>query len=181
MDLHLNGKSALVTGSTAGIGVEIARKLAVEGAAVVVAGRNRVKLDRAVEDIRAAGGADVRGVLAAPATADGAAALVRAVPRVDILVNNLGIYEIKPFSEISDDEWRHYFEINVLSGVRLARAYLRGMLERDWGRIIFISSESGLVTPGAMIHYGMTKTAQLAVSRGLAEMTKGTSVTVNAG
>ena len=180
MDLQLNGKSALVTGSTAGIGLEIARKLAVEGAAVVIAGRSQAKLDHAVDSIRASGGADVRGVLADPATAEGAAALVRTLPRVDILVNNLGIYEIKPFAEISDDEWRHYFEINVLSGVRLARAYLRGMLERDWGRIIFISSESGLVTPGAMIHYGMTKTAQLAVSRGLAEMTKGTNVTVNA-
>src|SRR5260221_4141387 len=180
MDLQLNEKTAPFPGSTAGIGLEIAHKLAVEGAAVVVTGRNQAKLDDAVDAIRASGRADVRGVLADPATADGAATLVRALPRVDILVNNLGVYEIKPFADISDDDWRSYFEINVLSGVRLARAYFPAMLARDWGRIIFISSESGLVTPGPMIHYGMTKTAQLAISRGLAEMTKGTKVTVNA-
>jgi NAD(P)-dependent dehydrogenase (short-subunit alcohol dehydrogenase family) len=180
MDFQLKDKTALVTGSTAGIGLEIARKLAVEGASTVVAGRNRAKLDHAVEAIRSSGGALIRGVLADPATAEGAATLLRALPRIDILVNNLGIYELKPFADISDDAWRNYFEVNVLSGVRLVRAYFPGMLERDWGRIIFISSESGLVTPGAMIHYGMTKTAQLAVSRGLAELTRGTRVTVNA-
>ena len=179
MDLQLSGKTALVTGSTAGIGLEIARKLAVEGAAAVITGRNRAKLAAAVDSIRAAGGAEVRGVLADLSTVEGAAALVDALPRVDILVNNLGVYEIKRFTDITDDDWRNYFEINVLSGVRLARAYFPAMLEQDWGRIIFISSESGLVTPGLMIHYGMTKTAQLAISRGLADLTKGTNVTVN--
>jgi NAD(P)-dependent dehydrogenase (short-subunit alcohol dehydrogenase family) len=179
MDLQLNEKTALVTGSTAGIGLEIARKLAVEGANVVVTGRNQAKLDQALVSIRASGGKQVRGVLADAATAEGAAILVKALPRVDILVNNLGIYEIKDFADISDEDWRAYFEVNVLSGARLARAYFPGMLEQNWGRIIFISSESGLVVPGAMIHYGMTKTAQIAISRGLAELTKGTKVTVN--
>jgi NAD(P)-dependent dehydrogenase (short-subunit alcohol dehydrogenase family) len=179
MDLQLNDKVALVTGSTAGIGLEIARRLAVEGAKVIVTGRNQAKLDQAVASVRAAGGAGISGVLADPSTVEGAIALVQAVPRVDILINNLGIYEIKNFFDITDDEWRRYFEVNVLSGVRLARAYFPGMLDRNWGRIIFVSSESGLVTPGPMIHYGTTKTAQLAVSRGLAELTKGTKVTVN--
>jgi NAD(P)-dependent dehydrogenase (short-subunit alcohol dehydrogenase family) len=179
MDLHLNNKTTLVTGSTAGIGLEIARKLAVEGAKVIITGRNKVKLDQAVDSIRASGGAGISGVLADASTEEGAATLVRATPTVDILVNNLGIYEIKDFTAITDADWRNYFEVNVLSGVRLARAYLPGMLERNSGRIIFISSESGLVTPGEMIHYGMTKTAQLAVSRGLAGLTKGTKVTVN--
>jgi len=179
MDLQLNDKVALVTGSTAGIGLEIARRLAVEGAKVIVTGRNQAKLDQAVASVRAAGGAGISGVLADPSTVEGAIALVQAVPRVDILINNLGIYEIKSFFDITDDEWRRYFEVNVLSGVRLARAYFPGMLDRNWGRIIFVSSESGLVTPGPMIHYGTTKTAQLAVSRGLAELTKGTKVTVN--
>jgi NAD(P)-dependent dehydrogenase (short-subunit alcohol dehydrogenase family) len=179
MNLQINGKTALVTGSTAGIGLEIARKLAQEGAQVVVSGRSQVKLDEAVQSIRASGGAAVRGVLADAATAEGAAVLRDAVPQVDILVNNLGIYEIKPFAELSDADWLRYFETNVLSGVRLARDHFPGMLERNWGRIIFISSESGLMTPGPMIHYGMTKTAQLAISRGLAELTRGTKVTVN--
>jgi NAD(P)-dependent dehydrogenase (short-subunit alcohol dehydrogenase family) len=179
MDLQLNSRSALVTASTAGIGLEIARKLAVEGARVMLSGRSQAKLDQAVERIRAVVGTDVSGVLADPSTAEGANALVRAAPQVDILINNLGIYEIKDFVDITDDEWRRYFEVNVLSGVRLARAYLPGMLQRNWGRIIFMSSEAGLVTPGPMIHYGMTKTAQLAISRGLAELTKGTNVTVN--
>ena len=179
MDLHLNDKSALVTGSTAGIGLEIARKLAVEGAKVIIAGRNKAKLDQAVDSIRTSGGAHVSGVLADAATEEGAAALVRATPNADILVNNLGIYEMKDFAAITDANWRRYFEVNVLSGARLARAYFSGMLERNWGRITFISSESGLVTPAEMIHYGMTKTAQLAISRGLAGLTKGTKVTVN--
>ena len=180
MNLQLTNKVALVTGSTGGIGLEIARKLAVEGVQVIVAGRNQTKLDHALENIRASGGAQVRGILADPSTAEGAALLLRAAPSVDILVNNLGIYEIKKFVEISDEDWTNYFEVNVLSGIRLARSYFPGMLERDWGRIIFISSESAIVTPGLMIHYGMTKTAQLAVSRGLAELTKSTNVTVNA-
>jgi NAD(P)-dependent dehydrogenase (short-subunit alcohol dehydrogenase family) len=179
MDLQLTDKTALITGSAAGIGLEIARKLAVEGAKVIVTGRNQAKLDQAVETIRVSGGANVRGILADAATAEGAAALLNAAPRLDILVNNLGIYETKNFAEITDEDWRRYFEVNVLSGVRLARDYFPGMLERNWGRIIFISSESALLTPGAMIHYGMTKTAQLAISRGLAELTRGTNITVN--
>ncbi len=179
MDLQLNDKTALITGSTGGIGLAIARKLAVEGAKVIITGRTQAKLDQAAESIRVAGGAHVNGVLADPATTEGAATLLAARPFVDILVNNLGIYEIKNFIDITDEDWRRYFEINVLSGVQLARAYFSGMLQKNWGRIIFISSESGFVTPGLMIHYGMTKTAQLAISRGLAEMTKGTKVTVN--
>ena len=173
MDLQLNGKTALVTGATAGIGLEIARRLAAEGAEVVICGRSQAKLNATAAEVGA------RGVLADVATAEGAATLVAAVPEVDILVNNLGIYESKPFGEISDDDWRHFFEVNVLSGARLARAYFPGMLERNWGRIIFIASESGLMVPPDMIHYGMTKTAQLAISRGLAGLTKGTRVTVN--
>ena len=179
MDLHLTGKRALVTGSTAGIGLEIARKLAVEGAHVVVAGRNRKKLDEAVADIRRSGGASVAGVLADAGTAEGAKALLAEAGQIDILVNNLGIYESKPFAEITDEDWLSLFEVNVLSGIRLSRALMPAMLERDWGRIIFISSESGLNTPTEMIHYGTTKTAQLAVSRGLANLAKGTGVTVN--
>lgn len=173
MDLQLNGKTALVTGSTAGIGLEIARRLAAEGADVVICGRSQTKLDAV------AAGIGARGVLADPATVEGAATLASAVQEVDILVNNLGIYEAKPFGEITDDDWRRFFEINVLSGVRLARAYFPGMIARDWGRIIFIASESAVMVPSDMIHYGMTKTAQLAISRGLAALTKGTRVTVN--
>ena len=179
MDLQLYDKTALITGSTGGIGLAIARKLAVEGARVIVTGRTQAKLDQAVESIRVAGGAHVNGVLADPATTEGAATLLAARPFVDILVNNLGIYEIKNFIDITDEDWRRYFEVNVLSGARLARAYFSGMLQKNWGRIIFISSESSFVTPGPMIHYGMTKTAQLAISRGLAELTRGTKVTVN--
>jgi NAD(P)-dependent dehydrogenase (short-subunit alcohol dehydrogenase family) len=180
MDMQLSGKTALVTGSTGGIGLEIARQLAVEGAKVIVTGRTSKKLDAAVDSIRASGGRNVTGVVADAATAEGAATLLKAADQVDILVNNLGIYESKDFTATTDDDWRAYFEVNVLSGVRLARAYLPGMLKRNWGRIIFISSESGIVTPSEMIHYGTTKTAQLAITRGLANLTKGTRVTVNA-
>jgi NAD(P)-dependent dehydrogenase (short-subunit alcohol dehydrogenase family) len=179
MDLKLNDKTALVTGSTAGIGLEIARTLAVEGAKVFVTGRAQDKLDAAIADIRASGGTKVEGVLADAATADGAAAILAAVPSVDILVNNLGIYEMKAFADIPDEDWLHLFEVNVMSGVRLSRGYFPGMLERDWGRVIFISSESGLAIPAEMVHYGMTKSAQLAVARGMAQQTKGTGVTVN--
>jgi len=179
MDLKLNDKTALVTGSTAGIGLEIARTLAVEGAKVFVTGRTQDKLDEALASIRASGGKNVEGVLADAATADGAAAILKAIPSVDILVNNLGIYEMKAFADIPDEDWLKLFEVNVMSGVRLSRGYFPGMLERDWGRVIFISSESGLAIPGEMVHYGMTKSAQLAVARGMAQQTKGTGVTVN--
>jgi len=179
MDLKLNDKTALVTGSTAGIGLEIARALAVEGAKVIVTGRSQAKLDEAVNGIRASGGANVSGVLADAATAEGAQALLKAVPAVDILVNNLGIYEMKAFADITDADWLHLFEVNVMSGVRLSRGYFPGMIDRNWGRVIFISSESGLAIPGEMVHYGMTKSAQLAVARGMAQQTKGTGVTVN--
>lgn len=175
MDLQLNGKSALVTGSTAGIGLAIARTLAAEGASVTICGRSQAKLDAAAAEI----GHPVRTVVGDPASAEGTAALTAALPDVDILVNNLGIYESKPFAAISDEDWRRFFEVNVMSGARLSRHYLPGMLERNWGRIIFIASDSALVIPPDMIHYGMTKTAQLAISRGLAATTRGTGVTVN--
>lgn len=179
MDLKLSGRKALVTGSTAGIGLEIARKLAVEGADVIVAGRNQKKLDEAVADIRKSGGKAVTGILADAGGAEGAATLAGKAGQIDILVNNLGIYEAKSFTDITDEDWLKLFEVNVLSGVRLSRALMPGMLERNWGRIIFISSESGLNTPEEMIHYGTSKTAQLAVARGLANLAKGTGVTVN--
>ena len=175
MDLHIAGKTALVTGSTAGIGLATAKRLAQEGALVTICGRNQQKLDEAAQDI----GGDVRAILADPATAEGAAALIAAVPQTDILVNNLGIYEAKPFTEITDEDWHHLFEVNVVSGARLARHYFPQMLEAGWGRVIFIASESGVLPPREMIHYGMSKTAQLAISRGLAELTRGTQVTVN--
>jgi len=179
MDLKLNDKTALVTAATAGIGLEIARALAVEGAHVSVTGRNQAKLDAAVREIRDSGGAHVRGILADVANAEGAKTLLKAQDRVDILVNNLGVYESKPFEDVTDADWHAYLEVNVLSGVRLARAYFPKMLARNWGRIIFISSESSLTIPGDMIHYATTKTAQLSVARGLANLTRGTNVTVN--
>jgi len=177
MDLKLKGKTALVTGSTAGIGFAIAKRLVEEGVDVVITGRNQQKLDEAAAELAQSG--TIRAVLANPATAEGADALIAAVPAVDILVNNLGIYEAKPFAEISDADWHNIFEINVVSGARLSRHYFPKMLEKDWGRVIFIASESGLLPPAEMIHYGMTKTAQLTIARGLAEQTKGTGVTVN--
>jgi NAD(P)-dependent dehydrogenase (short-subunit alcohol dehydrogenase family) len=177
MDLKLAGKTALVTGSTAGIGLAIAERLAAEGVDVAITGRSQGKLDEAAAKIGQSG--KVRAILADPGTADGAATLIVAVPEVDILVNNLGIYEAKPFTEITDADWHHLFEVNVVSGARLARHYFPKMLAKDWGRIIFISSESSLVIPEEMIHYGTTKTAQLAIARGLAAQTKGTGVTVN--
>jgi len=180
MNIDLSGKTALVTGSTAGIGNAIARGLAATGADVVVNGRTEAKVDAAVAAI--AGklpGSKVRGIAADVSTAEGCKALVAALPDVDILINNAGIFEPKGFLDIPDEDWSRFFDVNVMSGVRLARAYLPGLLKRNWGRIVFISSESALNIPTEMIHYGMTKTAQLAVSRGLAEMTRGTAVTVN--
>ena len=175
MDLQLEGKIALVTGSTGGIGLAIAAALQVEGAAVIVNGRTQERVERAVKRLGAA-----HGIAADLATESGARAVIAKFPQVDILVNNLGIFEPKPFEQIGDDEWRRFFEVNVLSGVRLSRHYLPLMKQKNWGRVVFISSDSGLQSPAEMIHYGMTKTAQLAVSRGLAETTAGTAVTVNA-
>jgi NAD(P)-dependent dehydrogenase (short-subunit alcohol dehydrogenase family) len=180
MKIDLSGKTALVTGSTSGIGHAVARGLAAAGAGVVVNGRTRAKVDAAAASIgKAVTGAKVRGVAADVSTAAGCRTLVAALPEVDILVNNAGIFEPKGFFDIPDEDWTRFFEVNVMSGVRLARAYMPGMLKRNWGRIVFISSESALNIPKEMIHYGTTKTAQLAVSRGLAEMTRGTAVTVN--
>ena len=180
MDLRLDGKRALVTGSTAGIGLAIATALAREGATVTVNGRSEDRVDEAVRHVRRSGArAVVTGIAADLGTAAGAARLVERLPDVDILVNNLGIFEAKPFPEITDADWLRFFEVNVLSGVRLSRAYLPGMRERNWGRVVFISSESGVNIPAEMIHYGVTKTAQIALARGLAETTAGTGVTVN--
>ena len=180
MDLELSGKSALVTGSTAGIGFAIARGLAREGARVIVNGRSEERVGRAIDAIKKKhGSADIQGFVGDLSSADVAAKLTALHKDLDILINNLGIFEPKPFVEITDQEWTHFFEVNVLSGVRLSRFYLPRMLKKDWGRIIFISSESAVQIPPEMIHYGMTKTAQLAVSRGLAELTAGTGVTVN--
>jgi NAD(P)-dependent dehydrogenase (short-subunit alcohol dehydrogenase family) len=174
MDLQLNGKTALVTGSTAGIGLAIAQRLAHEGASVIVNGRTQERVEAAKKTSGAA-----HGIAADLATEAGARELIARFGEVDILVNNLGIFEPKPFEQITDDDWRRFFEVNVLSGVRLSRHYIGGMKEKKWGRMVFISSESALQIPPEMIHYGMTKTAQLAVSRGLAETTAGTGVTVN--
>jgi NAD(P)-dependent dehydrogenase (short-subunit alcohol dehydrogenase family) len=174
MDLQLKGKTAIVTGGSAGIGLAITKALAAEGSLVTVPGRNREKLEKAL-----AGISNVKAIVADPGTAEGADDLIQQVPDVDILVNNLGIYEPKPFPEITDADWLKIFEVNVLSGVRLSRHYFPRMLEHNWGRVIFISSESGIMTPPEMIHYGVTKSSQLAISRGLAELTKGTAVTVN--
>jgi NAD(P)-dependent dehydrogenase (short-subunit alcohol dehydrogenase family) len=180
MDLQLRNKTALVTGSTAGIGFAIASLLAQEGAAILMNGRSQRRVDEGIERIRQKQrDLHVTGVAADLGTREGVEKLTSAVPEIDILVNNLGIYEAKPFSEITDDEWLRFFEINVMSGVLLSRFYLPGMLKRNWGRIVFISSESALNIPVEMIHYGVTKTAEISLSRGLAETTGGTNVTVN--
>lgn len=179
MDLQLKGKIALISGSTAGIGNAIAASLAREGARVIVNGRTSAAVDAAVAAMKSAAGGDVMGFAGDLSSASVAEKLVQQHPQVDILVNNLGIFEVKPFEEISDDEWKRFFDVNVLSGARLARLYLPFMRKRNWGRIIFISSESGLQIPAEMIHYGMTKAAQIAVARGLAEATAGTGITVN--
>jgi len=180
MKIDLSGKTALVTGSTSGIGHAIAKGLAVAGANVVINGRTQAKVDTAVAAIASvAAGSKVAGVAADVSTAAGCETLVGTLPDLDILINNAGIFEPKAFFDIADEDWSRFFEVNVMSGVRLSRAYMPGMLKRNWGRIVFISSESALNIPAEMIHYGTTKTAQLAVSRGLAEMTKGTAVTVN--
>ena len=181
MEIDLTDRTAVVTGSTAGIGEAIARALARAGANVVVNGRTQERVDKAVDAIgRAADAADrVRGVAADVGTAEGCAALIEAEPDVDVLVNNAGIFEQVPVFDISDEDWTRFFDVNVMSGVRLARHHTPRMVERGWGRVIFISSESAVQIPAEMVHYGMTKTAQLAVARGLAETTAGTGVTVN--
>ncbi|MEO8037718.1 MAG: SDR family oxidoreductase [Betaproteobacteria bacterium] len=181
MDLQLQGKLALISGSSKGIGLAIARALAAEGAHVIINGREADAVTDAVANIRAAApGVEVGTFVGDLATAAAAAELVHRFPTVDILVNNLGIFERKAFADITDADWQHYFDVNVMSGVRLSRAYLPAMKQRDWGRVVFISSESGIQIPPDMVHYGMTKTAQLAISRGLAESCAGTGVTVNA-
>src|ERR1700722_2446544 len=174
MDLHLKNKTAIVTGGSAGIGLAIVKSLTAEGVTVTVPGRSKAKLDKAL-----AGIPNIRTIEADPATAEGATSLIQQVPTTDILINNLGTYEVKAFADITDTDWLSIFETNVLSGVRLSRHYFPQMLARNEGRIIFISSESGVMTPPEMIHYGVTKSSQLAISRGLAELTKGTAVTVN--
>jgi NAD(P)-dependent dehydrogenase (short-subunit alcohol dehydrogenase family) len=180
MIIDLKGMTALVTGSTSGIGHAIAKGLVAAGADVVVNGRTEARVGAAAAAIaKALPGSKVRGVAADVSSAAGCSTLIGALPEVDILINNAGIFEPKGFFDIPDEDWSRFFEVNVMSGVRLARAYLPGMLKRNWGRIIFISSESALNIPKEMIHYGTTKTAQLSVSRGLAEMTRGTAVTVN--
>jgi NAD(P)-dependent dehydrogenase (short-subunit alcohol dehydrogenase family) len=180
MDLGLKGKLAVVSGSTAGIGLAIATTLAREGARIVINGRTQKRVSAAAERIRMElRGAEVTEVAADLGTADGIKAFIEQVPNADILINNLGIFEIKPFLEISDSDWMRVFETNVMSGVRLARHYLPEMLRKNWGRVIFISSESGQQIPAEMVHYGMTKTAQIAVARGIAESVAGTNVTAN--
>jgi NAD(P)-dependent dehydrogenase (short-subunit alcohol dehydrogenase family) len=180
MDLGLAGKRALVTGSTAGIGLAVAETLAREGAQVIINGRTTARIEAAQAAIRKrVPAARVEGIAADVSGAEGCAKVVARYPDVDVLVNNMGIFEPKPFEEIPDADWLRFFEANVLSGVRLSRHYVRGMRARNWGRIVFVSSESGLQIPTEMIHYGVTKTAQIAVARGLAETLTGTGVTVN--
>lgn len=180
MDLQLEGKKALVTGSTAGIGFATARAFAAEGAAVVVNGRTQARVDAAMEKIRKAHRrAKVSGIAGDVSNAPGCAKIIEAHGKVDVLVNNMGIFGPKPFEEIPDEDWMHFFEANVMSGVRLSRHYLAGMREKNWGRIIFVSSESAVQIPAEMVHYGVTKTAQVAVARGIAESVAGTGITVN--
>jgi NAD(P)-dependent dehydrogenase (short-subunit alcohol dehydrogenase family) len=180
MDLGLTGKRALVTGSTAGIGFATAGALAREGARVIVNGRTQQRVDEALTRLRSMmSEARVEGIAADVSGAEGCQRVIAAFPELDILVNNMGIFEPKPFVEISDADWMRFFETNVMSGIRLSRHYVRGMRERNWGRIVFVSSESGLQIPVEMIHYGVTKTAQIAIARGLAESLAGTNVTVN--
>ena len=179
MELGLEGKLALVSGSTAGIGYAIAEQLVREGARVIVNGRTQKAVDAAVAKLNGIAAGSALPFAADLSTAAAANEVAKKYPDADIVVNNLGIFEPKDFLDIIDEEWMHFFEVNVLSGIRLARAYLPAMKKKNWGRIIFISSESGVQIPPEMIHYGMTKTAQLAVSRGLAEALAGTGITVN--
>ncbi len=180
MDLKLNNKTAFISGSTAGIGLAIAQRLVQEGATVIINGRTQKAVDEAVAELKATkSGANVSGIAADFSKVEDINRLLAELPEVDILINNAGIFEPKPFAEIPDEDWFRFFELNVMSGVRLSRHYFPKMLAKNWGRIIFISSESAVAIPEEMVHYGMTKTAQLAISRGMAEATKGTHVTVN--
>jgi NAD(P)-dependent dehydrogenase (short-subunit alcohol dehydrogenase family) len=180
MNLGLNGKRVLVTGSTAGIGFATAEALTREGAHVIVNGRSTARVDNALKQLRQlVPDAHVEGIAADLSTGEGCASVIEAYANVDVLVNNMGIFEPKPFDQITDADWMRFFEANVMSGIRLARHYVTGMRARNWGRIIFVSSESGIQIPTEMIHYGVTKTAQIAVARGLAETLSGTNVTVN--
>jgi NAD(P)-dependent dehydrogenase (short-subunit alcohol dehydrogenase family) len=178
--IDLSGKTALVTGSTAGIGLAIATGLADAGAQVIVNGRTQARVDEALAAVgKAVPLADVRGVAADVGTAEGCAALIAAVPAVDILVNNAGIFVPLDFFDTADEEWDRHWQVNVMSGVRLSRAYLPGMESAGWGRVVFLASESAFNTPVEMIHYGVSKTADVAVARGLAKRMAGTGVTVN--
>ncbi|MDT0675223.1 SDR family NAD(P)-dependent oxidoreductase [Autumnicola musiva] len=180
MDLQLKDKKAFISGSTKGIGLAVAKLLASEGAKVIINGRSQDSVDKALAEIKNAySSAETEAVVCDFSKPEEIENLIAEVGDVDILINNVGVFGNKDFMDITDEDWKNFYEINVLSGVRLSRAFLPGMLERDWGRIIFISSESALNIPVEMIHYGMTKTAQLAISRGLAETTKGSNVTVN--
>ncbi len=180
MDMNLSGKTAVVTGSTAGIGFASAAELARMGAEVVVTGRKANGVNTAVAELESlVDGAKVRGVAADLGTAEGNETLFEQVPSADVLVNNVGIFENVDFFDITDADWQRFFDVNIMSGVRAARHYLKGMFERDWGRIVFIASESGLHIPAEMIHYGMTKSANMSVARGIAELTKGSNVTCN--
>jgi NAD(P)-dependent dehydrogenase (short-subunit alcohol dehydrogenase family) len=179
VDLHLAGKCAVVSGSTAGIGLAVATALAQEGARVIVNGRQQSSVDQVVSELKSRTHSHVHGFAGDLSSATTAQTLARTFPEVDILVNNLGIFEPKPFEDIPDFDWTRFFEVNVLSGIRLARLYLPRMRQTNWGRIIFISSESGVQIPPEMIHYGVTKAAQIAVARGLAEAVAGTGITVN--
>ncbi|RJS93712.1 SDR family NAD(P)-dependent oxidoreductase [Salinisphaera sp. Q1T1-3] len=181
MKIELNGKTALITGSTGGIGLAIGKGLAGAGATVVLNGRKQDRVDAAIADLKAAlPDADVRGVAADLGTAEGCQAVVDAEPQVDILVNNVGLFGPHDFFDVPDDKWQQFFDVNIMSGVRLSRAYAPGMEANGWGRIVFMSSESGINIPADMIHYGFTKSANLSVSRGLAKRMAGTGVTVNA-
>ncbi len=181
MHIRLTGRRAMISGSTAGIGYAIARGLAAAGAAVVVNGRTDARVADAVARLKSeVSGAEVSGIAADLGTAGGVAQFVVQAPRADILVNSLGIFEPKPFFEIEDADWKRFFQVNVMSGIRLSRHYAQGMVRRGWGRIVFISSESGVDIPAEMVHYGATKTAQISISRGLAETLAGSGVTVNA-
>lgn len=180
METMLKGKKALVTGSTAGIGFAIAKQLLNEGAKVFINGRTEYRVDRAVEQLKIeVPNGEVKGLIADFGRKEEIDSILKELPEVDILVNNVGIFEPKDFGEISDEDWFRFLEINLLSGVRLSRFYLPKMLKKNWGRILFISSESGVQIPEEMIHYGVTKSAQISLARGLAELTKGTNVTVN--